>query len=232
MIFKVLTLFPELFQSFFDWSIIGRARARKILELEAVNIRDFSLNKHHKVDDYPYGGGLGMVMSAEPIVRCLESVNTDNARVIYLSPQGKIFNQTEALRLSKEERLVLLCGHYEGVDERVIENYVDEELSIGDFVMTGGEVAAMAVIEATARLLPGVLKSEKSYAEESFSDGLLEYPQYTRPETFRGSKVPEVLLNGNHKEIEKWRHNMSLENTRKKRGDLWLRYETEHTKRD
>ncbi len=232
MIFKVLTLFPELFQSFFDWSIIGRARARKILELEAVNIRDFSLNKHHKVDDYPYGGGLGMVMSAEPIVRCLESVNTDNARVIYLSPQGKIFNQTEALKLSKEERLVLLCGHYEGVDERVIENYVDEELSIGDFVMTGGEVAAMAVIEATARLLPGVLKSEKSYAEESFSDGLLEYPQYTRPETFRGSKVPEVLLNGNHKEIEKWRHNMSLENTRKKRGDLWLRYETEHTKRD
>ena len=232
MIFKVLTLFPELFQSFFDWSIIGRARARKILELEAVNIRDFSLNKHHKVDDYPYGGGLGMVMSAEPIVRCLESVNTDNERVIYLSPQGKIFNQTEALKLSKEERLVLLCGHYEGVDERVIENYVDEELSIGDFVMTGGEVAAMAVIEATARLLPGVLKSEKSYAEESFSDGLLEYPQYTRPETFRGSKVPEVLLNGNHKEIEKWRHNMSLENTRKKRGDLWLRYETEHTKRD
>ena len=232
MIFKVLTLFPELFQSFFDWSIIGRARARKILELEAVNIRDFSLNKHHKVDDYPYGGGLGMVMSAEPIVRCLESVNTDNARGIYLSPQGKIFNQTEALKLSKEERLVLLCGHYEGVDERVIENYVDEELSIGDFVMTGGEVAAMAVIEATARLLPGVLKSEKSYAEESFSDGLLEYPQYTRPETFRGSKVPEVLLNGNHKEIEKWRHNMSLENTRKKRGDLWLRYETEHTKRD
>lgn len=225
MNFKVLTLFPEIFEQFFNWSIIGRAKEKGILNFQATDIRNYSLDKHRKVDDYSYGGGPGMVMSCEPIVRCLEAVNTNDSKVIYLSPKGKVFNQREAVRLSKEEEIVFICGHYEGIDERIIENYVDEEISVGDFVLTGGEFASMIVIEAISRLIPGVLSSEESFMEESHYNFLLEYPQYTRPSDFRGHRVPEVLLNGNHKEIEEWRHQKSIEYTKKMRPDLWTLYE-------
>lgn len=232
MIFKVLTLFPELFEPFSSWSIIGRARESGLLDIEIANIRDYSLNKHRKVDDYSYGGGPGMVMSCEPIVRCLEDFNINNSKVIYLSPKGKVFNQREAERLSKEKEIVLLCGHYEGIDERVIENYVDEEISLGDYVLTGGELASMIVIEAVSRLIPGVLSSEDSYTLESHYNYLLEYPQYTRPSDFRGLRVPDVLLNGNHKEIDEWRFNKAVEYTKKRRPDLWELYKKNSGKED
>ncbi len=224
MRFDILTLFPEMFQAVLDDSIIGRAQSKGLLTLNYVQIRDFAYNKHRQVDDYPYGGGAGMVMQAEPIFLAYESVCRGlnyKPKTIYLSPQGRTFRQGTAKRLARERHLVLLCGHYEGVDQRVLDEIVDLELSLGDFVMTGGEIAAMAVVDATARLIPGVLKSEMAFSEESHFSGLLEYPQYTRPELWHGRKVPDILLSGHHKNIEAWKREMSVRTTfRKRRGML------------
>ncbi|CAK7020617.1 tRNA (guanosine(37)-N1)-methyltransferase TrmD [Tissierella sp.] len=216
----ILTLFPEFFSPLISWSIIGRAYEDNKIAINSINIRDFSQNKHRKVDDYPFGGGSGMVMKPEPIFDAINSVKNKNSRVIYLSPQGKKFNQELANELSKEEHLILLCGHYEGIDNRVIEHYVDEEISIGDFVLTGGEIPAMLIIDAVVRLLPGVLRSDESFIDESHYNGLLEYPQYTRPREFKGHFVPDVLLSGNHQKIETWRKEEALKATLLKRPDL------------
>lgn len=216
----VLTLFPEFISSILNWSIIGRAIENNIAEINSVNIRDFSKNKHKKVDDYPYGGGSGMVMNPQPLFDAINSVSTSNSRIIYLSPQGKIFNQKLANELSREKHLILLCGHYEGIDNRIIEHYIDEEISVGDYVLTGGEIPAMIIIDAVIRLLPGVLRSEDSYTDESHYNGLLEYPQYTRPREFKGYSVPDILLSGNHKEIAIWRKEEALKATLLKRPDL------------
>lgn len=219
MQFDVLTLFPEMF-SILDESIIGRAKKNKQIDINLVNIRDFSKNKHNKVDDTPYGGGAGMVMMPDVVYRAYNSLeNKENAKVIYMSPQGKKLNQEKVKELSKENHLIILCGHYEGIDQRVLDKIVDEEISIGDYVLTGGELPAMVLIDSVSRYVEGVLNKE-SIKEESFSENLLEYPQYTRPEVFEGEKVPEVLLSGNHKEIDKWRKEKSLEITKKKRPDL------------
>ncbi len=216
----ILSLFPEFFSVFSNWSIIGRAVKDGKININNVNIRDFSENKHKKVDDYPFGGGSGMLMSPEPIFNAINSVKNENSRIIYLSPQGKKFNQELAKELSEEEHLVLLCGHYEGIDNRIIENYVDEQISIGDFVLTGGEIPAMLILDAVIRLLPGVLRSEESYIDESHYNGLLEYPQYTRPRIFNGFSVPDILLSGNHKKIDEWRKKQALKITLIKRPDL------------
>lgn len=218
----VLTLFPEFLSNLSSWSIIGRAVDDNILDLNYINIRDYSKNKHKKVDDYSYGGGPGMVMTPQPIVDAIDDTRTSSSRIIYLSPQGKRLNQDTVNRLSKEKHLILLCGHYEGIDNRVIENYIHEEISIGDYVLTGGEIPAMVLIDSVSRLLPGVLSSEESYSEESHYNGMLEYPQYTRPFDFKGLKVPDVLLSGNHQEIEKWRYYESLKATYLKRPDLLI----------
>lgn len=220
--FYVLTLFPEMIDAALSHSIIGRAVNEGIINVEAVNIRDFSKDKHRHVDDYPYGGGAGMVMQPQPIYDAYKSIEekTGKARVIYMSPQGKRFNQKIAEELSKEESIILLCGHYEGVDERIIEEIVTDEISIGDFVLTGGELAAAAIIDAVSRLVPGVLNKEESHEIESFSDGLLEYPQYTRPPVFMGREVPEVLLSGHHANIDKWRREQSIIRTYQKRPDM------------
>ena len=219
MQFDVLTLFPEMF-SILDESIIGRAKKNKQIDINLVNIRDFSENKHNKVDDTPYGGGAGMVMMPDVVYRAYNSLeNKENAKVIYMSPQGKKLNQEKVKELSKENHLIILCGHYEGIDQRVLDKIVDEEISIGDYVLTGGELPAMVLIDSVSRYVEGVLNKE-SIKEESFEKNLLEYPQYTRPEVFEGEKVPEVLLSGNHKEIDKWRKEKSLEITKKKRPDL------------
>ena len=221
MKFIVLTLFPEMISSALSHSVIGRALEEGTIELETVNIRDFAQNKHNSVDDYPYGGGAGMVMQAPPIYRAFKSLETgEGCPVIYMTPQGRTFKQSVAEELSKEKEIVILCGHYEGVDERVIEEIVTDEISIGDYVLTGGELAAMAVIDSVARLIPGVLNKEESHMEESFSDGLLEYPQYTRPAEFMGRKVPDVLLSGNHGLVDKWRREKAIERTLKKRPEL------------
>lgn len=216
----VLTLFPEIFHSFFQWSIVGRAIDKGLVNLNSINIRDFSKDKHKKVDDYPYGGGPGMVMKPEPIYDAIESVRTNNSKVIYLSPKGKVFNQELAKEISIEKHLILLCGHYEGIDNRIVENYVDMEISIGDYVLTGGELPAMVIIDSIIRLIPGVLGSEESYKDESHYNGLLEYPQYTRPRVFNGYSVPDVLLSGDHSKIEKWRRYESLKTTYIHRKDL------------
>ena len=218
MKFDVLTLFPEMFKSL-DESIIGRAKEKGLIEINLINIRDFSKNKHKKVDDTPYGGGAGMVMMPDVVYDAYSSVKDDKAKVIYLSPQGKVLNQDKVKELSKENHLILLCGHYEGIDQRVLDEIVDEEISIGDYVLTGGELPAMVLIDSVSRYVQGVL-SEDSTNEESFSGNLLEYPQYTRPEEFRGKKVPEVLISGHHENIRKWREEKSLEVTKKKRPDL------------
>lgn len=219
MRFDVLTLFPEMFEPI-QQSILGRASKNHILEFNFINTRDFSKNKHLKVDDTPYGGGAGMVMMPDVVYDAYSSIpNKENAKVIYLSPQGKRLNQAKVQELSKEEHLILLCGHYEGIDQRVLDEIVDEEISIGDYVLTGGELPAMVLIDSVSRYVDGVLK-EESTKEESFSNGLLEYPQYTRPEVFRGKKVPEVLLSGHHENIQKWRQEKSLEITKLKRPDL------------
>lgn len=221
MKFVVLTLFPEMILSALNHSVIGRAIDEGKIEVEAVNIRDFAGNKHNSVDDYPYGGGVGMVMQAPPIYRAYESLNiSENCPVIYMTPQGRPFKQAVAEELSKETEIVILCGHYEGVDERVIEEIVTDEISIGDYVLTGGELAAMAIIDSVSRLIPGVLNKEESHMDESFSDGLLEYPQYTRPAEFMGRKVPDILLSGNHGLVDKWRREKSIERTLKKRPEL------------
>lgn len=215
MKFDVLTLFPEMFSSL-EQSIIGRAVENEKISVNLINIRDFSTDKHKKVDDTPYGGGAGMVMMPDVVDRAYNSIKDKKAKVIYMSPQGKTLDQKKVEELSKEEHLVILCGHYEGIDQRVIDKIVDEEISIGDYVLTGGELPAMVLIDSVSRYVEGVLK-EESIKEESFSEGLLEYPQYTRPENFDGVKVPEILLSGNHQEIAKWRKEKSLEITKKKK---------------
>ncbi|MCC8159798.1 MAG: tRNA (guanosine(37)-N1)-methyltransferase TrmD [Oscillospiraceae bacterium] len=223
MRFDVLTLFPQMFEAVLGDSIIGRARENKILEMNFIDIRDFSTNKHRKTDDYPYSGGGGMIMNAQPVYDAYMSVAGGldyKPLTIYMSPQGKVFNQGMALDLSKEEHIVLLCGHYEGIDQRVIDEIVDMELSIGDFVLTGGEIPAMTVIDAVSRLIPGVLASNASYENESHFGGLLEYPQYTRPAEWHGVPIPDVLLSGHHANIEKWKREQSLIVTLKKRPDM------------
>ena len=222
MRFDVLTLFPNMFD-ILNESILGRAQEKNIININIVNIRDFSKDKHNKVDDTPYGGGAGMVMRADVVYDCYNSVKTDDSKVIYLSPQGKTLNQDKVKELSKEKHLILLCGHYEGIDQRVIDEIVDEEISIGDYVLTGGELPAMVLIDSVSRYVEGVL-SKDSIQEESFTDDLLEYPQYTRPEVFLGKKVPEVLLTGHHQNIEKWRKEQSIKITKSKRPDLIEKY--------
>lgn len=218
MKFDVLTLFPEMFEPL-KTSIIGKAVEKKLIEINLINIRDFSNDKHKKVDDTPYGGGAGMVMKADVVYRAYQSIQAKDAKVIYMSPQGKTLNQKKVEDLSKQEHLIILCGHYEGVDQRVLDKIVEEEISIGDYVLTGGEIPAMALIDSVSRQIEGVLKQE-SMKEESFSNGLLEYPQYTRPEIFEGETVPEILLSGHHEKIERWRKEKSVETTKRKRPDL------------
>lgn len=223
MLFHVLTLFPEHIDSGLNSSILKKAREKNLVKLNLVDIRDFAGNKHNTVDDYPYGGGAGMVMQPGPIIRAYDSVMDEfprKKRVIYLSPQGQTLTQSLVEELAKEEELLLICGHYEGIDERVIESIVTDELSIGDYVLTGGELAAMVTIDAVSRHVEGVLKNEESTSVESFDNHLLEYPQYTRPADYNGMKVPEVLLSGNHKKIEEFRHEQSLIRTCEKRPDL------------
>lgn len=233
MNFHILTLFPEMVMQGLNTSIIGRAMKKGILSIEATNIRDYTKEKHGQVDDYPYGGGAGMVMQAQPVyeayLHVLNQLNIQegekNPRVIYMTPQGKVFNQKIAQELAQEENLIFLCGHYEGIDERVLNKIVTDQLSIGDYVLTGGELPAMVMIDTISRLVPGVLNNNASAEFETFHDNLLEYPQYTRPEEFMGEKVPEVLLSGHHKNIEKWRLEQSVERTKKNRPDLYALWE-------
>jgi len=223
MNFHVLTLFPEMIMNGLETSILGRAAAKGIVSFEAVNIRDYTLERHGKVDDYPYGGGAGMVMQAEPIYRAYEALVEKigkKPRVIYMTPQGQTFNQRIAEDLAKEEDLVFLCGHYEGVDERVLEMIATDYLSAGDYVLTGGELPAMMMIDCISRLVPGVLNNNVSAEFETFHDNLLEYPQYTRPEVFMGKKVPDILLSGHHANVEKWRREQSIIRTLQNRPEL------------
>lgn len=218
MKFDILTLFPEMFENL-KQSIIGRAIEKNIININLINIRDFSKDKHKKVDDTPYGGGAGMVMKPDVVYSAYNSIKDKNAKVIYMSPQGKTLNQKKVEELSKEEHLVILCGHYEGIDQRVLDKIVDEEISIGDYVLTGGELPAMVLIDSVSRYVEGVLK-EDSIKEESFSNGLLEYPQYTKPREYIGLSVPDVLLSGDHAKIAKWRRQESLRVTYTNRPDL------------
>lgn len=219
----ILTLFPEMCERVLNESIIGRARRSGKVEIVCTNIRDFSGNKHNKVDDTPYGGGMGMVMAADPIYNCYKSLYNDNEQkphLIYMSPKGETFTQKKAVELSKKDRIVLLCGHYEGIDQRVIDEIVDEELSLGDYVLTGGELPALTVADAVCRMLPGVLSDDLCFEEESHFAGLLEYPQYTKPALWREQSVPEVLLSGNHAKINDWRKIQSILLTLRKRPDM------------
>jgi len=216
----ILTLFPEVFTILNTYSIIGRAIEQGSISVNPINIRDFSKDKHKRVDDYPFGGGKGMVIKPEPVFEAINYCRTTDSTVIYLSPQGKVLTQDLANELAKKDHLVLIAGHYEGLDNRIVENYIDEEISIGDYVLTGGELPAMVLVDTICRLLPDVLSSEESYEIESHYNGLLEYPQYTRPRVFMGFKVPDVLLSGDHEKIKIWRHLSSLKVTLKKRPDL------------
>ena len=219
----VLTLFPEMFD-IFNHSIIGKALEKEIININTINIRDYTEDKHKKVDDYPYGGGAGMVMAAQPIVDSLNKVKENNkGKVIFLGPRGKTFTHELAKELAKEDEIVFLCGHYEGIDERCYD-YIDLEISLGDFILTGGEMACIPIVDSICRLIPGVLGKSESFMEESFSEGLLEYPQYTRPEDFRGKAVPKILLSGHHDNIRKWRKAKSLKITMEKRPDLFKKY--------
>ena len=218
MKFSVLTLFPEMFEGL-KQSITGKAIEKNLIEISTINIRDFSKDKHKKVDDTPYGGGAGMVIKPDVVYDAYNSIKSDNAKVIFLSPKGKTLNQEKVKELSKKDHIILLCGHYEGIDQRVLDEIVDEEISIGDYVLTGGEIPAMVLIDSVCRYVEGVITKE-SVEEESFSNGLLEYPQYTRPEVFLNRKVPDVLLSGHHEKIKKWREEESLRITRQKRPDL------------
>lgn len=223
MNYHVLTLFPEMIENGMNTSITGRAITKGLLSLEAINIRDFAFNKHQKVDDYPYGGGAGMLMQAEPVYLSYESIAERigrKPRVIFLTPQGKTFNQDMAKEFALEEDLVFLCGHYEGIDERVLEEIVTDYVSIGDYVLTGGELPAMVMMDSISRMVPGVLNNQESGETESFSGNLLEYPQYSRPEEWHGKKVPEVLLSGHHANVDKWRREQSIIRTAKWRTDL------------
>ena len=223
MNFHVLTLFPDMIRDGLQTSITGRAVEKGLLSLDTVNIRDFSVNKHNRVDDYPYGGGAGMVMQAEPVYLAYQSVAEKlpkKPKVLYMSPQGKVFNQRMAEELAQEEEVVFLCGHYEGIDERVLEEIVDEEVSIGDYVLTGGELPALVIMDAVSRLVGGVLHNEDSAEFDSFHDNLLEYPQYSRPEVWRDKAVPPILMSGHHANVEKWRREQSLIRTLERRPDL------------
>lgn len=228
MNYYIMTLFPEMVMNGLNESIIGRAINNGLLTINPVNIRDYSNDKHGHVDDYPYGGGAGMVMKAAPVYDCYnaicEKLGGKKPRVLFMSPKGKTFNQQMAIDLSKEEELVFLCGHYEGIDQRVLDLIVTDEVSLGDFVLTGGELPAMVMIDAISRHIKGVLNNEDSAITESFTDDLLEHPQYTRPENFMDMKVPEVLLSGNHKKINEWRYEQSLKETREKRPDLYEKF--------
>ena len=233
MNYHVMTLFPEMIEHAMNTSITGKKKKKGILALDVVNIRDYSKDKHNRVDDYPYGGGAGMVMQAQPVFDChqaivkkiLERTHTDKLpRTIYLTPQGQTFHQKMAEELAVEEDLVFLCGHYEGIDERVLEKIVTDQVSIGDYVLTGGELPAMVMMDTISRLVPGVLNNKESAESESFSDDLLEYPQYTRPAEFMGVKVPEILLTGDHGKIEAWRLEQALMRTKKQRPDLYEAY--------
>lgn len=223
MNFHVLTLFPEMIQQGMNTSIIGRAITGGYLSVETINIRDYAFNKHQKVDDYPYGGGAGMLMQAEPVYLAYQSIEEKigyRPRVVYLTPQGSVFNQTMAKDFAKEKDLVFLCGHYEGIDERVLEEVVTDLVSIGDYVLTGGELPAMVMMDSISRMVPGVLSNQESGETESFAENLLEYPQYSRPEEWHGKKVPPVLLSGHHANIEAWRREQSILRTAKNRPDL------------
>lgn len=223
MKFYIMTLFPDMVMQGLRTSITGRAMEKGLIQIEAVNIRDFTTEKHGQVDDYPYGGGAGMVMQAEPIYRTWKSI-TDRIgkkpRVVYMTPQGSVFHQKMAEGFAKEEELILLCGHYEGVDERILEMIVTDHVSIGDYVLTGGELPAMVMVDCISRLVPGVLNNQVSAEFESFHENLLEYPQYTRPEEFMGMRVPEVLLSGHHANIDAWRQEQSVKRTKERRPDL------------
>lgn len=235
MQFYIMTLFPEMVMQGLSTSIIGRAVNKGLLFIEAVNIRDYAFNKHNSVDDYPYGGGAGMLMQAEPVYQCyraLEEKMNKKPRVVYLSPQGKTFNQTMAEEFAQEEELVFLCGHYEGIDERVLEEIVTDYVSIGDYVLTGGELPAMIMVDAISRLVPGVLHNDVSAEFESFQDNLLEYPQYSRPEMWHDKKVPEVLMSGHHANIEKWRREQSVIRTARNRPDLLEKAELTEKERE
>ena len=235
MQFYIMTLFPEMVMQGLSTSIIGRAVNKGLLSIEAVNIRDYAFNKHNSVDDYPYGGGAGMLMQAEPVYQCyraLEEKMNKKPRVVYLSPQGKTFNQTMAEEFAQEEELVFLCGHYEGIDERVLEEIVTDYVSIGDYVLTGGELPAMIMVDAISRLVPGVLHNDVSAEFESFQDNLLEYPQYSWPEMWHDKKVPEVLMSGHHANIEKWRREQSVIRTARNRPDLLEKAELTEKERE
>ena len=228
-----MTLFPEMVTGGLNNSIIKRAMEKELISIDAVNIRDYTLDKHGKVDDYPFGGGAGMLMQAQPVYDCYKAVlemceDEKPPRILYMSPQGKTFTQQMAAELAGEQSLIFLCGHYEGIDQRVLDRMQVEEVSVGDYVLTGGELPAMVMIDTIARLVPGVLHNDDSAMEESFSDGLLEYPQYTRPEEWEGEKVPEVLLSGHHKNIETWRLEKALENTKNKRPEMYEEYMEKH----
>ena len=223
----IMTLFPDMCETVLNESIIGRARKAEKIDIVCHNIRDFADNKHNRVDDAPYGGGMGMVMMAEPIYRCFNSLydeNSEKPHLIYVSPKGKTFDQQTAIRLSKMDRFVILCGHYEVVDQRVLDEIVDEEISLGDFVLTGGELPALVITDAVCRMHEGVLSDESCFIEESHYNGLLEYPQYTRPEVWKDRKVPKVLLSGHHLNIEKWRKDKSVEITKSLRLDMYQKY--------
>ena len=231
--FHILTLFPDMVMQGLHTSILGRAADRGDISIEAVNIRDFTTNKHGKVDDYTYGGGAGMLMQAQPVYDAYQSVidrigGEKPRRVIYVTPQGKPFHQEMAKELSAEEELIFLCGHYEGIDERVLEEIITDEISLGDYVLTGGELAAMVMVDAIARLVPGVLHNGESAETESFGDGLLEYPQYSRPEIWHGKRVPEILLSGDHAKVDAWRLEQALLRTKERRPDLYEKYWEAH----
>lgn len=228
MRFDIMTLFPDVITSVLDSSIIGRARQNGYIEVNAHDIRDYTKNKHRKTDDTPYGGGKGMLMATQPICDCFDSIVAalpeGKRRVIYASPRGRVFNHEIARELSEYDNIIILCGHYEGVDQRVIDEIIDEEISIGDYVLTGGEIPACIIVDAVSRLVDGVLSDRECYEKESIASGLLEYPQYTRPPVFRGKEVPEVLLSGHHANIDKWRLEKSIELTKERRPDLYEKY--------
>ena len=228
MRFDIMTLFPDVITSVLDSSIIGRARQNGYIEVNAHDIRDYTKNKHRKTDDTPYGGGKGMLMATQPICDCFDSIVATlpegKRRVIYASPRGRVFNHEIARELSEYDNVIILCGHYEGVDQRVIDEIIDEEISIGDYVLTGGEIPACIIVDAVSRLVDGVLSDRECYEKESIASGLLEYPQYTRPPVFRGKEVPEVLLSGHHANIDKWRLEKSIELTKERRPDLYEKY--------
>jgi len=234
MRFDIMTLFPKVVEAVLESSIIGRAQQNGHITVCAHDIRDYTLNKHKKTDDTPYGGGKGMLMATQPICDCFEAVcknfhEGEKTHVIYASPRGRIFNHEIAKELSEYDNIVILCGHYEGVDQRVIDEIIDEEISIGDYVLTGGEIPACIIVDATARLIPGVLSDKECYEKESIASGLLEYPQYTRPPVFHGKEVPSVLLSGHHENIDPWRLEQSLELTKQRRPDLYERYVSTHS---